>query len=333
MSKVLVAGGAGWGNVGDDLIAHRIVRRLLEAGDNVTVAGGPKVVDFPAGVRQVTMSGSLRNRANLVWTIARSDQVVIGGGGLFDDRIPNFYRPFARIAQFAKILRKPYDIVGVGVGPIRRDGTATAYRRAFDGARGASVRDTASFKRVIDTGTRIAPEVEDDPALWPTEVNHDRANRFDLVVNLRNWELGECSEDLPVKNTDDIVSAVATAINARYGTEGRVCLVSMSTLDGDDDATALDKLAAKINCQTTKVYSGRLGEVEDAIAGASAALSMRLHLALLATAYGVPVAAIAYDVKVSQQGEMHGFSTKALTSEFDASSVTELLGEVVPSLS
>lgn len=332
LAKVLIVGGAGWGNVGDDLIAHRIVNRVLEGGNEATVAGGPNMANFPAGVRKVSMSGSRLDRLRLVWEIARSTQVVIGGGGLFDDRVPNFYRPFARVAQLSSALRKPYVVKSVGVGPIRRQGTADAYRRVFDRATSASVRDVASRQRVLDAGARTAPDIEDDPALWPIRISRERSHQFDLVVNLRNWELGERSEERPTKSTDDIVSAVATAINSRYGPHGRVCLVSMSTLDGDNDATALDKLAARIACHTTRVYSGRVDDVEDAIAGARAVLSMRLHLALLAKVYDVPVAAVAYDVKVSQQGERHGFPAAALTSEFDANAVVRLLSEVAPSL-
>lgn len=90
----------------------------------------------------------------------------------------------------------------------------------------------------------------------------------------------------------------------------------------------LEALAGKLAAQVGRIYSGRPGEIEAAVTSAAAVLSMRLHLSLLAVAHGVPVGGIAYDPKVAQQGDMHGFPTTPLDAGFDASSVRLLLGPV-----
>lgn len=326
--SVLIVGGAGWRNVGDDLIADRLIRRAMTAGHPVVVAGGPSRLPWlPAGVRQVALSGGTLDRVRLLGEIARAREVWIGGGGLFDDRHPAFYRPFYRVARAARLLRTPFRVTAVGVGPIRREGTAGAYRWVFEHAASATVRDEASRERIRSTESRRLPEVVSDPALWqPGAGTLEPVSRHDLLVNLRKWEYGDRTELPATTRTEAVVDAVAEALNQMYPPTATIGLVSMSAWPGDDDAGPLEALACRLRAQVSRYYGCDMAEVERLTAGAERVLSMRLHLCLLGVAHGVPTAAIAYDPKVEQQGRMHGFASVPLDGVSSASITDALVG-------
>lgn len=325
--RVVIAGGAGWGNVGDDLIADRIARRSLASGKSVTVLGGPERPSVPDSVRHIVLDGAIRTRLAVAWEIARAEKVIIGGGGLFDDRMAEFFRPFVRVARAARIARTPYTIQAVGVGPIQRPGTARAFRAAFDHAESASVRDEASRERIRAAGARLIPDIEVDPALWPAASPAPSSRRYDLVVNIRQWELGDRAEDRPIKSTADVVVAVADVLNSKHR-GARIALVSMSTYESDDDSKPLSELARRLSHEVDCYYDGDLAKIESVVASASGVLSMRLHLALLGIRHGILVAGIAYDEKIAQQGRMHGFPTTPLDGHFGVMAIEELLHEI-----
>ncbi len=170
----------------------------------------------------VPLFGSWRSRASLVRLIFCADEVLIGGGGLLADRVARFYRPFYRTARLAHLLRTPYRLVAVGVSTVRRSGSDADYRWMFDHAVSASVRDVESRDRVLATGARRSPAVQDDPALWRTVPVPGNATAYDLVVNLRPWESGDTQEERPIWSTFQIVEAVAAAINTAYRASSRV---------------------------------------------------------------------------------------------------------------
>jgi polysaccharide pyruvyl transferase WcaK-like protein len=326
LTRILLVGASGWGNLGDDLIADRIVQRLSAQGDEVVVAGGPHRLGVMAP--QVILGGSPRHRARAIWEAMRSDEIHIGGGGLFDDRDERQYRTYVRAARLAWMLRKPYRLVAVGVGPIRRPTTAAAYRWVFDHAASATVRDAASRARIVQAGSARPPEVVWDPALWSPEPLAHIGPSHDVLVNLRGWEWGERAEAPAAVPTRAVIDAVAEALNKRYPPEASIGLASMSTLAGHDDSQPLELLASRLHSRLTRYYGGDLARIDEAVAAAHLVLSMRLHLCLLGVARGVPVAGLAYDPKVSQQGAVHGFRTLELDNSFTGDAVSELLDAV-----
>lgn len=329
-TRTLVVGGAGWGNVGDDLIASRIVERLTDDAHAVAVAGGrDRPSGLPDGARHLPLVGSWWSRALLVAYVVWADQVVIGGGGLLADRVEAFYRPFHRVARLAHLLHTPYRLTAVGVSTVRRDRSRRDYRWMVEHAAAVSVRDEASRDRLTATGALRPVAVEADPALWPTSVTPTRtAPSYDLVINLRPWSSGATAEQPALVTSDDVVRDVATAVEARYGDDVRIALVSMSVAAHDNDVAPLDALAARLPGAVDKVYGGNVRAIEGIVADAGAVLSMRLHLALISVAQGTPVAGLAYDEKVAQQGALHGFPSAPLDESFDAGRVDALLDQL-----
>ncbi|WP_208709746.1 polysaccharide pyruvyl transferase family protein [Sinomonas sp. R1AF57] len=317
MSVVLV-GGSGWGNLGDDLIAREIVHALPpeDRGAVVLVGGGLSLKADIQFVRRVSLSGKLRERLRLLYEIARAREVIIGGGGLLDDRLPDFYRPFTRIAQWSALVGTPYRFLGIGVGPVRRPSTGSNYLKALKGASAVSVRDHASAQRLAGIGFRGAVEVVDDPALWRKRSVTTTRPRFDICINLRCWASeGSSMPSYDGASIERILDVVAYAVRRVHGRGARIALVSMSELRGDQDSVILNRLVRLLDGDI-EVFAGVPVEtVERVIASSSSALGMRLHFLLIAYLHGVRPIGLSYDPKVTQQAEKLGFAAMELDDD------------------
>jgi len=296
MKRVLFVGAAGWTNVGDDLIALRLREWAAARGASSRLVGGPDVGSVGPGV---TLSGSLRSRVGVIREVARADWTLIGGGGLLDDRRPNFYRPFTRIAHVARSLQRPYGFIGIGVGPVRSSATARDYRSALLHASFIHVRDDESKKRLTDIDVpESSIAVSGDVVTWQrsNENEHREDVKYDLAINLRQWEYS--SDPGAVANIARSLASVVTSHGLR------VALFAMSGMEDDDDREALRPLFERAQIV---VGPEQALAVEKTIAQSRAVISMRLHGCLIAASMGRPVVGIAYDPKVAQQADRLGF--------------------------
>lgn len=316
--RILIVGAAGWKNVGDDLIAESIVEWVEGSGGRAQVVGGP-YAHVSGGSSPLFLSGKFADNLKVIGAVLACDYVVIGGGGLLDDRSPKFYRPFTRIAALCRLVRRKYAFVGIGVGPVQHEGTGKAYFNAVQGADRVLVRDTASKERLSDAGVTREVEIVNDPVLWTLEESSNVGPNADLVVNLRNWH----SEDDPRlgyagPSNHDIVEAVAEAINATHGSGSHVALVSMSGIADDNDAVLLEELKPRLRATVTTHYTHSPQDVTSTVTGAKMVLSMRLHACLLGAAHRKKVVGLAYDPKVTAQSKVHGFTAVSLDPGFMA---------------
>ncbi|BFM23121.1 polysaccharide pyruvyl transferase family protein [Microbacterium sp. che218] len=327
MKRVLLVGAAGWGNVGDDLIGRSLTDWAKFAGYAVDVAGGP--LESSLMKIDYAMQGSLRSRISLALAILRADVVLIGGGGLLDDRLPNFYRPFTRVARLASLFKKPYSFVGIGVGPIHDPASLESYASACAGARAVMVRDAESADRLKKASGALNVTIVPDPVLWGgSERVEVHEGSFECAVNLRNWSPG-ASESHGALSTSAALPVIAEALRG-LPAGARVGLFSMSSLRDDDDLEVLEQLASLVPDLDCVLIPADAASIEKAIAASKRVVSMRLHGCLLSVRRGVPVLGIAYDAKIAQQGRVLGFRTVNLDMSLTAAVIQDFLADDVP---
>jgi polysaccharide pyruvyl transferase WcaK-like protein len=322
---VLIVGAAGWTNVGDDLIARQLGRYVRNNGLTPAFLGGPAVASVGTGI---AMDSSFRGRLCIVREVSRASAVVIGGGGLLDDRQQNFYRPFARVAAIARLARVPYALVGVGVGPINSAQTARDYRKLVAGAEAVLVRDAASSLRLEEIGCDPARiRVVGDPVLWK-ESERPPSTTHQWAVNLRQWNQGRSDVGFGF-DPADLVGALASSLNDRVGADDRVSLVSMSDLPGDDDRRPLHALRTAAGRPDWTIVSGTQA-AEQALEEAQSVISMRLHGCLVAARVGRAVLGIAYEPKVEQQAERCGFVSVRASRVTNPAALKRAMDEMLP---
>lgn len=316
--SLLLVGGSGWGNVGDDIVAQVLAREMGRTAERPDIVGGPLPPTVPIDrARRFTLDGSWRSRTRVARAVARASHVVIGGGGLLDDRMPHFHRQFTRVAALCRWARTPYSLVGIGVGPVRTEEARRAYAAAALGAHQVIVRDDESRRRLLDCAPTAAVQVADDPAVWE-ESGPTSAKRYRFAVNLRHWvpQEGDAGQVEP----DAIVEPLAAFINAACDPTDEILLFSMSVLSGDSDAQVLERLGSAVSARAALWEPGS-GDIRAELAAAEAAVSMRLHGCLIAYSAGVPTVGLNYDPKVSQAGRRYGFEVIGLGEPFDASTM------------
>ncbi len=166
LSRVLILAGDSDGNLGDRAILMALCKELTDAnpGVAVTVVSRDRERashDFQAAVLSPGLSGLPR----LCAAAARSDLVVCGGGGLFQDDDSLIKMPYwgVRVALMRLLNRR---VVGysLGVGPLKAASSRLFARLAFACMERVSVRDPRAYQSAQPlTGEEV--QMVPDPAI------------------------------------------------------------------------------------------------------------------------------------------------------------------------
>jgi polysaccharide pyruvyl transferase CsaB len=306
---ILLAGGAGHGNVGDDAIALATAALLQEEAPDlsVVVAGGdPALVRGSIGLPAERLTWrSPYAAARLLALIRRSSAVLIGGGGLLQDLLPHFYRPYLLLALAAKGLRRPVVFHAVGAYPPRTGAFSVLLRAALLRADAVTVRDEFSRRSLAAAGVNRPVVVTADPAITlrqPAGVAGSRIDQPPLIaVSLRPWyHLGDVT---PGGDTGELTETLARCLDAVVDATGcRLLFIPLHFGGPDDDRQIQKEVLSRMRCAEAAQLAAYPGPL-DALAAISRCgllIGMRLHANILAAASGVPSIALAYDPKVSE---------------------------------
>ena len=172
---VVLAGYYGFGNTGDEAILASILaglRRRVPGTAFIVVSGDPEATRTQHGVEAV----GWRDVSAISASVGKSDVVLVGGGGLFQDYwgldTKTLLTPrhgeiafYAGPVVLAALARKPALLYGLGFGPLASPEARRYARAVADAAVHLSVRDEASRDLLVATGVPEARiTVTADPA-------------------------------------------------------------------------------------------------------------------------------------------------------------------------
>jgi len=238
---------------------------------------------------------------NILRAISRADLVVIGGGGLLQDYLPNFYRPYIRTAIVAKALRKKVVWFGVGAYPPRTE----TFRRWMAGLGHVSdlvsVRDEPSFGALRQAGFGGNVRVIADPA-FAHEAGCNLAVPSRVCISLRPWwNIKEVFGVFDTARLEGFGCIVAQSLDRFVEeTSAEIFMLPMQKCELEDDAAFEAWVANKMTHKdhvTLLPYRG-FREVLHFLGTCSMTVGMRLHSLVLSAALGVPTVGIAYDPKI-----------------------------------
>ncbi|MCR5335364.1 MAG: polysaccharide pyruvyl transferase CsaB [Synergistes sp.] len=279
----LLTGYYGFGNFGDELLAEASIGILVKCGtarERIAIlsadpAGSEKKFGIKAFDRW--------KPAEVVKACRQSRILVLGGGGLFQDstslRSCVYYWGVILIARMcgAKVYA-----AGQSVGPLRSRLAAVITKHALSLCSGISVRDEPSMKLIEKLGLKA--EMTPDLA-FAAEVPALRADKGSTLLFNARPHYAALSEDAAKK--------------CREYAEREGCSVTGVAL-ADEDAAEMKRLEAEGFISFEKIVT--VSSTKDFAAasyGACAAAGMRLHFIELCLIFSIPVAACAYDPKVS----------------------------------
>lgn len=284
--RVALAGYYGFSNLGDELLLRASIEALERAGvgreEIVVLSNDPEGTSRDRGVASVSR-WSLRE---VLVALTKSRTLLLGGGGLFQDstslRSCLWYWGLVRLARLCGA--RPWAL-GQSIGPLRSPVARWSTRDALRSCRPLHVRDAPSMAWAERLGLRATHG--EDLALTletPSREDRPREDRPTLLINVR-----------PHADAGRFVEVIAphVAAHARHGEAVGVAL-------SPEDEALLAGLREEGSLALSRVV--RPTNMDDAAAlwgGASRAVGMRLHFAVLSALFDVPLAVSPYDPKVS----------------------------------
>jgi polysaccharide pyruvyl transferase CsaB len=310
MTRVLISGWYGNGNVGDEALLAGMLRALAEADQAIE----PVVIsdDPPRTAREHRVRARSRSRRghrtrllSEARALPRYDGLAIGGGGLikdFGDR-PGNVHAWLRPGILAALMRKPASWYAIGVDDVRHEKSRAVVRRAAARARLITVRDAGSAKALSAMGVEREPVVTADPAVLTVASEGSwRAQERPLVtVCPRRWKSTGAGVDRPDLE-ERVLSELAGALDLLAERHGaRIRLLPFRSAPGDDDAEVCARLAERM-AHSEDVAVLPVPESPHAagelVASSQLVVGTRLHSLILAAAAAVPAFGLEYMPKV-----------------------------------
>lgn len=161
--RILIVGNFGNGNNGDETVLMAMVRELCQlnpAAEITVVSGDPAATCKIHGVRAIRRALSF----SMIWAIARSDTVIIGGGGILIDQFHSSLK-YGLVILVAKLLGKPTMVYAIGLDTVTKRLARAAIKLSFNIVDLISLRDEASKTEMLKLGVTGTPiYVTADPA-------------------------------------------------------------------------------------------------------------------------------------------------------------------------
>lgn len=284
MTRLLLAGYYGCGNLGDEAILAGAVagfRRLLPDCELAALSD-----DLDATRKLHGIATYRRGLRDAKAAIAECDAFLLGGGGLLQDvtswRSSLYY---LALLDTARRARKPVIVFAQGMGPLQRAWVRRLARSELDRVDLITVRDAASAEFVKELGvTRPPIHVTADPALLLEPRSAAPLISGALVVCPRPWDKNEWVAPLA-----RALRGVALALNR---------LVVAVPFDEKADHDVAGACASAANGRVL-VPPAHPAELLGALQPATLLVGVRLHALILGALAGVPVLGLSYDPKVA----------------------------------
>lgn len=292
--RILVSGGYGHGNLGDDLLSVVVTKRLLREGLAVVLS---------AGDRGRLSAEYTQSRWRLLREIGPRTRILLGGGGLFNDAWGLAYsRYFGTLALMAKVRGARFSCAGVGVErPVTWQGgqllaIAARYARPF------GVRDGASRGHVVEYGGRHVILGTDLGWLASRDVSHcgPAAGRVGVIGMSIAGETA-----VAARQRIGLLADIAVRLRLEYP-HARIRLVAMqrsSTGWMHDDPTLLEEVQRASRVSSTLLAPRDVPEALEAWSDVDLHVGYRLHGLLISYLGGARVVALSRAPKVAEAFE------------------------------
>ena len=296
---VLVVGGYGYGNVGDEAILAGLLASL-----------GPRPVTVlsrdPAETTRLHGVPAIRHAAAVV-ALRRHRAVIIGGGGLFGRDMGRVGRALPLFGLFAAALGRPVAIEGVDIdtqlAPSARLLVPAMLRRAVH----VTVRDRRSLAILEAWNVRgsQAPDLSYSMPEAPASVGLEllRAAGVDLDRPVVGLALTGVRPELANAALDAVSGAMDEMPNTQF------CFIPMSrhpTVATHDDLRLAHRLRDAQPRLAIVKAAAHPAALLSAFGQLSAVVSMRYHGMLFAERAGVPLVPLVYAEKNVRWLDEHG---------------------------
>ncbi len=168
--KLIISGGYGTGNTGDESILAGLLSKLILDGKY----SRDEIVVFSMDPVETASLHKIRARRRNIRDLLTCSEVLIGGGELFQDE-GNMALKFSLLCFAAKALRKRVLFYAIGVSKLQNRVAKHVARLSLLLADEVSVRDELSKKQLSRLNVRKNVSIVPDPAMYVEPIHADIA--------------------------------------------------------------------------------------------------------------------------------------------------------------
>ena len=328
-SHILILCGDADGNLGDFAILKAICQALgttSGAREVCIISLRPEWQDSALAIR--TIAPGPRGFLQLCAAAARSDLVICGGGGLFQDDDSLIKMPYWGLrVVLVRLLGGRVVAYALGVGPLKAPSSKLFARLAFACMEKISVRDQKA-KDECDPLTHKPVQVVPDPALllqaspslearnWLEKNGVELDGRPLIGITTRRWfparprliphrvmskfRTDRTSDDPAATRYLSLIARVLDQIAQRH--DAQVLFLPTYNLQHEGDDQICRRIAGQMTWNHSHILTIDQPELYKSVVRELAVLvTGRMHPAIFAAAVGTPFVALAYNQK------FHGF--------------------------
>lgn len=305
--RVVLVGYYGFNNIGDDLMLAGLLDTLRREAPScdVRVIVRPGVPILPQPAQTVFVSETLAGRVRRIATYAWADAVVWGGGTCLYEDGPGGVagiESLLRSVRTCRLLRKPFHLLGVGIGTIHTERGRNLVRAILNGASGIYVRDQLSADKCLDICGRSPDLVMGDLAFLTglCEITHPTEETSGPGTLAFCGVAGYACDET-------VIAACRSALRRALEMGFRDILFIPLHQGADSDRVFHEAVAAGLD--QARVRHASHDSLEDCVSllgGSRALIGMRLHSIVMADLLGLPSIALAYSPKVGAYLEKTG---------------------------
>lgn len=308
--NILICGNYGAGNFGDELILKGLLKvaRQIPNIDIVVMTGNPEETQRFHDVKTTSFIPSsflswvknlLNGRAfRALSAIWKSDVIVFGGGGLFNEREIQSMRIWSWQARAFRWFRKPVVMVGQSFGKFEKEKNKKIICRVCGSMQKIIVRDTTSKKNLEKLGVTHNIHILKDSALWLSNEDfsdNENIKNVEIQKQLREKYAVITARFWPGIDNDELAQKLRTTIK-EITTQYQMPVHFLAMQKGNiSDRDVYEKLGIE---SVLYVEPKSINELWNEVNDASLIVSMRLHGCILAALARIRVLALSYDGKV-----------------------------------
>jgi polysaccharide pyruvyl transferase WcaK-like protein len=312
---ILVLGGYGYRNVGDEAMLAGLLRQIGPDRRVSVASRSPAETAALHGVKAIPLWKCVR-------ALRGHSSLIIGGGGLFGRDMGALGRLLPLYGLLASSMGVKVAIHGVGIDRDMRPVVASLLRRLGKRAVSFTVRDYTSAENLAlwGIGAEVVPDLSAaaDPA--PARRGSDLLRR--VGIDPKRPVVGLALNAVRAHQTAALEEAVAHLVEALPDVQ--FCFIPMSQhpfVNAANDLLLGRRLQQRI--PGLAILEGSFGpeEVMAVFASLSAAVCMRYHSLLFAERAGTPIIPLPYAPKCEAWIEEHGLERVPIEGTAFASAV------------
>lgn len=320
--NVLLIGGYGAGNIGDEAILSGLVREAAPSIRTLSV-----VSHDPAETRRLheaTVPGAIGfepvepSPATLLSQLAATDHVVVGGGGIFSRYMGPYAAKIPYFTLAAQAMRRSVHWTAVGVYPSTPRSVMYPLHLTMDRSASVTVRDPVSLETLHGSGISDARLVPDPAMALSPDTTAGRTLLTEAGLSMDERLLGIAARRVMDDQHNARLQRAYREVADHFTNEGwQVALVPFcrhpyEAVEQDDRVCA--SLASEFDSATVLSYE-RPEALLGAVSQLDAIVATRLHSMLFAQRTETPFVAVEYSAKVTSLLEHYDRVDRGITLE------------------